>query len=134
MEVVALQEFSCLAMVFPNFKRVSGKKGGYWQPRPLATILLAKTMSFLDSHQRLNNKTPILVNLGDRAKTYGLKNEPVPIQFELLTKRQSSNYPDRLIDSANKRKTDVGLCEPADEPNSLPIKQKQHFLKKILRF
>jgi hypothetical protein len=93
MEVVTPQEFSCLAMVFPNFKRVSGKKGGYWRTRPLATILLAKTTSFLHSHQRLNNKTPILVNLGDKAKTYGLKKRTYLHRIQIVNEKFKLQLP-----------------------------------------
>ena len=78
MEVVTPQEFSCLAMVFPKFKGMLGRKGDNWRRRSLATILLEKTTRFIHRHRRLNNKTLIPVNPGDKAKTYWLKNRPYP--------------------------------------------------------
>ncbi len=83
MEVVSPQEFSCLAMVFPHFKGMPGKKREYWRPHPLATILLANTTDFFHSHRRLNNEALVPVNLGDSATTCGMNN---PICFKLLTK------------------------------------------------
>jgi hypothetical protein len=74
MEVVPPQEFSCLAMVFPNFKGLLGKKGDTGAPVPSQPFYWPKTAGFLHSHQRLNDKTLVPVNLGDRTKTYGLKN------------------------------------------------------------
>jgi hypothetical protein len=43
MEVVTPQEFSCLAMVFPKFKGLPGRKWDNWRPRPVAIILLDKS-------------------------------------------------------------------------------------------
>jgi hypothetical protein len=74
-------------MVFPQFKGVPGKKGGYWRPCSLATILLAKTTSFLHSYRRLHNKTLVPVNLGDKAKTYGLKNQTYPHPIPSVNKK-----------------------------------------------
>ncbi len=68
MEVVSPQEFSCLAMVFPKFKGMLGRKGNNCHPRRLATILLDKPSRFIHLHRRLNYETLIPVNLGDRAK------------------------------------------------------------------
>jgi hypothetical protein len=82
MEVVTPQEFSCLAMVFPNFKGTLGRKGDNWRHRRLATILLDKTTRFIHRHRRLDNKPFVLVNLGDKAKTCWSKNQTCPILFE----------------------------------------------------
>jgi len=71
MEVVAPQEFSCLAMVFPKFKGMPGRKGDNWRPSPVAIILLDKTMRFMHLHQRLNNNTLAPVNLETRKKPVG---------------------------------------------------------------
>ncbi len=63
---------------FPKFKGMPGRKGDNWRRRPLATILLDKAAKFIHRHRRLNNKTLVLVNLGDKAKTYWLKNQILP--------------------------------------------------------
>ena len=67
MEVVPPQEFSCLVIVFPQFKGMLGRKRDNWRRRPLATILLDKTTKFIHRHRRLNNKARAAVNLGDKA-------------------------------------------------------------------
>ena len=93
MEVVAPQGFSCLAMVFPKFTGMPGKKGDNWRLRPLATILLDKTTSFIHRHRRLNNKTFVPVNLGDRAKTYWSKNQTYPHPIRIITERLKLQSP-----------------------------------------
>ena len=82
MEVVTPQEFSGLAMVFPKFKGLPGRKGDNWRPRLVAIILLDKTMRFMHIHQRPNNKTLTPVNLGDKEKPVVEKPDLPPIQFE----------------------------------------------------
>jgi hypothetical protein len=87
MKVVAPQERSFLAMVFPKFKGMPGKEGDNWRSCPLATILLDKSTSFRHRHQRLNNKTLTPVNLGDRPKTNWFKNQTCPHPIRMINKK-----------------------------------------------
>jgi hypothetical protein len=107
-------------MFVPKFKGKPGRKGDNWRLRPLATILLNKPTRFIRHHRSLDNKTLVPVNLGDKTKTCWLKNQTPLIQFQRLTKFESHNRPARLVDKADKFKTDVGLCKPANETNSTP--------------
>jgi hypothetical protein len=72
---------------FPKSKGMPGRKGDNWRTRPVAIILLDKTMIFMHLHQRLNNKTLVLVNLGDKAKTCWLKNRTWPYPIRMINER-----------------------------------------------
>jgi hypothetical protein len=93
MEVVTLQEFSCLAMVFPKFKGMLGRTGENGRPRRLAITLLDKTTKFIPRHRRLDNKTLVPVNLGDRAKIHWLKNRTSPYPIRLINEKLEFQSP-----------------------------------------
>jgi hypothetical protein len=82
MEVVTPQEFSYLAMVFPKFKGLPGRKWDNRRPLPVAISLLDKTMRFIHLHQRLSNKTLAPVDLEDTEKPVGRKSGPTSNQFD----------------------------------------------------
>jgi hypothetical protein len=73
MEVVPPHEFSCLAMVFPKFKKMLGRKRDNWRPHPLATILLDRIAKFIHPYQRLNSHPRADVNMDGRTKPVYLK-------------------------------------------------------------
>jgi hypothetical protein len=79
MKVVTPHEFLCLAMVFPNFKGMLGRKRDNWRHCPLATILLDKIAKFIHRYRRLNNNAFADVNLDDRTKTCLLKILGLPL-------------------------------------------------------
>jgi hypothetical protein len=80
-------------MVIPKFKGMLGKKGDNWHPRPLATILLDKTTRFIHRHRWLDNETLVPVNLGDGAKTYGLKNWTSPHPIRMINEKLKFQFP-----------------------------------------
>jgi hypothetical protein len=121
-------------MVFPKFKGMLGRKRDNWRPRRLATILLENTTTFIHRHRRLNYKTLAPVNLGDRAKTYWLKNRTSPHPIRMINEKLKFQSPDRLVDRADKRKPGVGLCEPANKPNPAPIRQNRIFKDRFFYF
>jgi hypothetical protein len=84
MEVVMPQEFSYLAMVFPKFKGLPGRKRDNWRPHLVAIILLDKTMRFIHLHQRLKKKTPAPVNLGDKEKNCWFKERTWPHSIRMI--------------------------------------------------
>jgi hypothetical protein len=112
--------------VFPKFKRMPGKKGDNWRPSRLATILTDKTTRFIHRHRRRDNKTLVPVNLADRTKTYWLKLRTFPHPIRMINEKLKFQSPDRLVDRADKRKTGIGLCEPANKLKSTPNQTKKH--------
>jgi hypothetical protein len=71
---------------FPKFKGMPGRKGDNGRPRRLATILLDKTTRFIHRHQRLDNKTLVPVNLGNKAEICWLKNQTTPHPIRMINK------------------------------------------------
>lgn len=93
MEVVTLQESSCLATACPKFKEIPGRNRDNWRRRSLATILLDKPTQFIHRHRRLNNKTLVPVNLGDRDKAYRLKNRTCPYPIRTINEKLKFQSP-----------------------------------------
>jgi hypothetical protein len=128
MEVMTRHEFACLAMVFPKFKEMPGRKRDNWRPRPLATILLDKIAKFIHHYRRLNNNTLADVNLGDRTKTCLSKTLDLSLSNSAnLRKCQSSHSSPWLVEKVDKHQIGINLCELANKPNPAPIRQRQQF-------
>ncbi|MGH6813506.1 MAG: hypothetical protein ACREDM_14595 [Methylocella sp.] len=63
-----------------------------------------------------------------------MKKQTYPHPILMINKKKMADPTDRVVDGADKRKTVVGLCKPANKPNSTPHQTKTISLEKILRF